>query len=102
MFYDAEKYKPPKPAVTGRPGLQLFINALTMRDPNETYDWKDARNCLCARYFGGGDWIVENRRLRQTEKVDLNVIARGPPDARGNLNPSLWTVGQALARARAA
>lgn len=98
MFID--EYQ--NPTVRTRPNLQRFINWLTMQNPNERYDWSDSQNCACAKFYavpvkdGITDWIVENRRIRDLEGVDLNMIAGNGGDRTG------WTYGALLERARRA
>lgn len=77
-----------------RPIVSQFVRFLYDQNPEDTYDWTDARHCACARFFGGGNWMVANEEVRKREGVNLNVIAYGR-----NMNDrGEWTYGALLQR----
>ncbi len=71
--------------------LDRFIAFLETKDPNEGYNWCGPESCACGQFYGSRDWIGLPGFAR------LNSIAQG----NGRLdNPSDWTFGKCLERAR--
>lgn len=79
-----------------RPTLRDFIRWLRTKDANASYDWSDPRGCACAQFYRERgeypDWIPANRKAREAEGVDINVLA----------SQNGWTYGALLQRCQEA
>lgn len=95
MLYD------PKWDVQNKPVFRDFIEWLKIQDPKEYYDWSDASNCACAQFYRergefAPDWIVTNRKVREAESIDINMLASNHGVHSG------WTFGALLQRCQEA
>jgi hypothetical protein len=95
MSYDLKSERAKQPTLPG------FVAWLERKDPNEHYRWPNSEICACGQYaktLGMKTW--QGSGSNSSTWTQLNSLARGDTPPFEEAEPSEWTFGQCLDRAK--